>query len=282
MEEEQKTNKFREILGKSQNFKDFSMFRNISKRFLQDHRDFEGLCLFDKYSAKNASHDVDIIKAIHQEWRGHQQETDKGIRFIFSVLLRHLKGNAKLCYLYFLMIDYVFGYINLSEKDNENVVIRGKVNYSTNDGFIEIDIELVIMRLINLFNALEEGDFKEQKNDGIFFALIMICNKIVNFEKLQLMKDYVEIKKDKTNKFKISRIHLNAMRINFMFYLGIIRMEHQSSQIHSGPYDIFLNFIDYSFSSSHPYQSEINKLQNEFSEEQFRLAKESQEQNDDL
>ncbi|CAJ0759775.1 5127_t:CDS:2 [Entrophospora sp. SA101] len=144
---EQKMEKFREILKESEKFKDYSMFRNISKRFLCDQT---RLCSFDARSAANSSHDVEIIKSIHQKLRDYQQETHKEIRFVlFNLLdddglLRHLKEIEKLCFLYFLMIDYVFGYIHLSKNDNKNVAIEIK-DSTSNDTFIEIDIELVII-----------------------------------------------------------------------------------------------------------------------------------------
>ncbi|CAH1767359.1 18159_t:CDS:1 [Entrophospora sp. SA101] len=213
--------KFKSILEeKSQHLNEDFLFRNISGIWDLDEK--KGVL---KYYAEAALKDVEIIKEIYQKWRDHNKEINEDIREKLFKVLEVFEGEESvvnkdkqiLCYFYFLIVDYSFGYVYLYENDKKEN--DGHVNIKENERVIEVDQTIVIRKLMNVFSALEKDDFKDKRKAGIFFALIVMCNEFnINSKRQNSRINYLE---KKGNKFIINVDKLCALRINYMIYVGI-------------------------------------------------------------
>nr|CAG8667212.1 1638_t:CDS:2 [Entrophospora candida] len=184
LKDDNKLEKFKSILEeKSRKLKNDFLFRDISKKW--DYNEKETTVL--KYFVNLSLKDTKTIEEIHQEWRVYNKEIDEKIRKtlleVFKVFndeeLLNKKDKQILCYFYFLIVNYAFGYVYLNEENDKkenhgHVKIEKKGQDNNNKTFIEISVEIVIRKLMNIFNALKDEDFNDKKKAGIFFALIVM------------------------------------------------------------------------------------------------------------
>nr|CAG8557503.1 15169_t:CDS:2 [Entrophospora candida] len=203
LKDDNKLEKFKSILEeKSRKLKNDFLFRDISKKW--DYNEKETTVL--KYFVNLSLKDMKTIEEIHQEWRVYNKEIDEKIRKtlleVFKVFndeeLLNKKDKQILCYFYFLIVNYAFGYVYLNEENDKkenhgHVKIEKKGQDNNNKTFIEISVEIVIRKLMNIFNALKDEDFNDKKKAGIFFALIVMFDGT----------------------------HLCAQRIDYMTYINI-------------------------------------------------------------
>nr|CAG8435290.1 2062_t:CDS:1 [Entrophospora candida]CAG8441732.1 6518_t:CDS:1 [Entrophospora candida] len=235
-----KLENFKRILEKhSQELEENFLFRDISKVWGYNYREDNTL----KYFVKLSLADIKTIQNIHKDWHKYNAnlvKDNKEIEFeetingktrikllnVFNKNLLNKQDKQILCYFYFLIVDYAFGYVHFSENDqSEN---SGHVKIERD--YIEISVELVIKKLMNIFDALKDDDFNDKKMAGIFFALIVLCNEFndnLNKKNISPITEYLEKKGDI---FKVYGSRLCALRINYMKYIGVFPIIEDSNK----------------------------------------------------